>query len=859
MSIPFVQVARPHDDILSGKLTMDVFAADLWQVKNGNAPLEYTDKHLFFKKTYETAGLKNIFKIAKSRLDGQSGDHVIELQTPFGGGKTHTLIALYHMAQEWGANVVVLDGTAFDAKEIRLWEELERQLTGKVDITKGNISPGKDKLVKVLSNKLPVLILMDEVLEYFVKAKGVIIGQSTLSFQTLAFLQELTGAVSSLGNALLVLSLPSSTLEYYDDDAEKVFQQMQKIVGRTEKIYSPVSDEEIEFVIRRRLFKNVDEIKVRDIVDEFVDYARSERLLPEQEVVNYREKFLRSYPFKPEVIETLYTHWGSYPTFQRTRGVLRLLSLVIKDLLDQDIPYIRLGDFNLENDDIREELVKHIGDEWKSVISNDITSDNSGAKRVDMELQPAYLPYKLGTVVSRTIFMLSFSGKGSSSPSQNYIKLSSVYPNSLPSSIIDTSISHLKDKLFYLSDEGLFFTNQPNLNRIMLTREESVDETIILEREKTIITSIVKSERGDKIFELYSWPTNSSDIPDNKNLKVVILNTPEPPLDFLEQHGSNPRVYRNVLLFLCVDEGGQRNFHRFLRKLITAETIRDDHKMSLTDSQKKQLNQLIDSSNGKMYEEFRKCYRKLFVPVRDTFEVIDLGIPRSDENSLYSEIYLALKVQGKLLEKIAPRLIVEKYFNGNKYVELKRLYESFLRTPGEFMMVSEDNFKSSICEGVISGIFGIGYLDNNQIKCEYFKENITVNDVDLDEGVIISADMCSERIEKARLTYQASMVEDTDQEYKSTLESTTEIDKGVNKEYKEKTYKDISLRLDISNGKLSVIHDIVRFLREYSRECTVIVDIKVTDGNIRVSDYENKVKETLQMEKITIISEDKCE
>ena len=130
---PFAQIAVPHEDIAKGRLTMDVFAADLWQVAQGKAPDDYRDPDLFFKKTFITDGLKNILEIAKARLEGKSGDSIIQLQTPFGGGKTHTLISLYHKAKEWNANVTVIDGTALNPKEKKLWEEIEKQLTGSVN------------------------------------------------------------------------------------------------------------------------------------------------------------------------------------------------------------------------------------------------------------------------------------------------------------------------------------------------------------------------------------------------------------------------------------------------------------------------------------------------------------------------------------------------------------------------------------------------------------------------------------------------------------------------------------------------------------------------------------------------------
>ncbi|HID71466.1 MAG TPA: ATP-binding protein, partial [Thermoplasmata archaeon] len=267
---PFIQMAIPHKDIREGKLTMDVFAADLWQVVKGTAPPEYQDNDLFFSKTYPTKGLKNILDRARSRLEGKSGDAVIQLQTPFGGGKTHALIALYHKAKEWGADVVVLDGTALNPKSTKLWEEIERQLTGKIEITKGNIAPGKDNLIKLIPTNQPVLILMDEILEYATKAAGVKVGDSNLASQTLAFIQELTGTVATVGKALLVVTLPSSVLEHYDENAERLYQQIQKVTGRMEKIYTPVEENEIESVIRKRLFQSIDEKEVKKVVEEFV-------------------------------------------------------------------------------------------------------------------------------------------------------------------------------------------------------------------------------------------------------------------------------------------------------------------------------------------------------------------------------------------------------------------------------------------------------------------------------------------------------------------------------------------------------------------------------------------------------------
>lgn len=304
---PFPTVAVPHQDIIKDKLTMDVFAANLWEVFKNRAPEEYQDPETFFKKTYETQGLKNIIEITRKRLQGEGGDPVIQLQTPFGGGKTHTLIALYHKAKDMGAKRVVISGTALDPKEIAIWEEMEGQLTGSVEKLEGSTSPGLEKIRNLLDDNKPVLILIDELLEYATKAAGVKVGDSNMSSQLLAFMQELSEAVSTVSKAQLIFTLPSSHMEHFDEKAEKLFSQLQKVSGRLEKIYTPVEDDEIYSVIRSRLFSHIDERESSKIVSQFMDYAELENVLPDNiDKSDYKHKFLKSYPFQPEVIDVLY-------------------------------------------------------------------------------------------------------------------------------------------------------------------------------------------------------------------------------------------------------------------------------------------------------------------------------------------------------------------------------------------------------------------------------------------------------------------------------------------------------------------------------------------------------------------------
>jgi predicted AAA+ superfamily ATPase len=321
----FHTIAVPHEDILAGRLTLDVFAADLWEVYQRRAPDEYRDPVRFFQKTYQTEGLTHLLDVVAKRLRGEGGDPVIQVQTPFGGGKTHALIAMYHQAAEWGARRAVVVGTPRAPTET-IWGLLAEQLAGSRAGFDGLTAPGREALRALLAAHQPLLILMDEVLEYATKAAGVPVGESTLAAQTLAFFHELTEAVSTLERVCLVVTLPSSVLEHYDEAAERLFKQLQKELGRVEKIYTPVQEHEITGVIRRRLFSAIDEKRAQEVIAAFLDYASGESLLPPGvEPSEYRRRFAASYPFLPEVVDVLYQRWGSFTSFQRTRGVLRLL------------------------------------------------------------------------------------------------------------------------------------------------------------------------------------------------------------------------------------------------------------------------------------------------------------------------------------------------------------------------------------------------------------------------------------------------------------------------------------------------------------------------------------------------------
>ena len=275
-------------------------------------------------------------------------------------------------------------------------------------------------------------------------------------------------------------------MEHYDQGAEQLFGQLRHVAGRVETTYTPVQEDEITEVIRRRLFSQIDMKGAGEAIRDFMDYANQESILPPgTEPSEYRKRFEAAYPFQPEAIDVLYQRWGSYPSFQRTRGVLRLLSFVIHSLKESTIPYISLADFDLSVQEIRQELLKHIGPEYDSVIAADITGQDAGAKKVDAGLGDAYKGLRLGSRAATTVFLYSFSGGPERGANLGEIKRSATTTGH-PSSVLTEAVRDLQEKLFYLQHEGgeSYFTNQPNLNSILLTRMENINERALDELRK---------------------------------------------------------------------------------------------------------------------------------------------------------------------------------------------------------------------------------------------------------------------------------------------------------------------------------------------------------------------------------------
>ena len=747
--LPFKTIAKPHNDILKGRFTADTYAARLGQVVKNEGPLEYRNAQRFFERTHETNGLTSLLNGVEGRLKGrnrQNQDPIVQLQTPFGGGKTHTLISLYHKAKEWNALPVVIVGSDMDPGQgDTFWGSIEQQLTGGLQRFTTQVAPGTESLSKMFTDtKQPVLILMDEVLNYLERAAGVPVQKSTLAEQTLAFMLSLTEAVASNNNIAFIATLQESEVA----PIEEKYSLFTDLLTRMRRVVTPVEDAEIASIIRKRLFGEVNLNEAKRVAREFGKYARQESILPSSmQESEYRKQFVESYPFQPEVIDVLYQRWGSFPNFQRTRGVLRFLSRVVHRASGKNRPYITLADFNLTDNDIRNEFLEHIDASYRGIIDNDITGRTAGAKATDKTLGGTYQHLALGTRTATAIFLYSFTGGMERGAKLDEIKRSAAVLEH-PAAIIDTAKNRLTEHLFYLRTENgkAYFDTQPNLNRIVRTRMENVNSETVEGRFRAQLRKSFKTIPHAPLKTVVI-PKDGTDIPENDALKLIVLDTRDDVFcqNLVENRGETPRIYRNTLFFIIPSSGEASELKAELKKVIAYEEIQKDNSLNLSPAQRKEIDQALTQSGIVLENALRRDYRIVLIPAKEGFSEEDLGLPAAGMNARFDEtVYDMLRVKSLILTSIGPRNISIRYLEDNDTVSTSQLFHSSLRTPGETRVLREA-WETGIRQGIQDGLFALGEKARDKLVPRYFKESSLVVTLDNDE-VIIHSDLIRENI-----------------------------------------------------------------------------------------------------------------
>ncbi|HPB81710.1 MAG TPA: Swt1 family HEPN domain-containing protein [Spirochaetota bacterium] len=576
---PWREIVTPHPDVASGRYQQAEFAADLWQVYCNEGSDEYKDPMEFFRRTYITEGLKQLLVNSIMRMTGEGGDPVVELQTNFGGGKTHSMLALYHlfsgtplselpgvdklisekkMKAPEKVNRAVLVGTKIspgqphkkpDGTVIRtLWGEIAWQLGGaegygfvkKADETATN--PG-DALKDLFNKYSPCLVLIDEWVAYARQLhEDATLAGGTFDTQ-FTFAQALTETIKAAKNSMLVVSIPASESPSPHDGSDRVsdievggergkqaLSRLKNAIGRVEASWRPASQDEGFEIVRRRLFQpiaNSELFVFRDLVAKaYVDmYRDQQQEFPSDcKEASYERRIKEAYPIHPELFDRLFNDWSTLDKFQRTRGVLRLMAAVIHSLWERQDSSLLIMPAHVPVDDSRVqfELTRYLEDQWQPVIAKDVDGPHSLPLSIDRET-PNLGRYSASRRVARTIYMGSAPTQRAANRGieERLVKLGCVQPGESVATFGD-ALRRLTDRATYLyvDSKRYWYATLPTVARLADDRANQLDDHIIHEEIQRRLR-IQARTRGD--FSKVHACVFCNDIPDEKEARLVIL------------------------------------------------------------------------------------------------------------------------------------------------------------------------------------------------------------------------------------------------------------------------------------------------------------------------------------------------
>jgi len=777
------ELCEPREDARRGKVSDADLAADLASVvrKDPNASLDYTDPARFFSNTYPTRGLRNLLDSVCRRLSGGGGEAaaVLRLDTSFGGGKTHGLIALVHAARgmQGVANagefvdpsiiprvpvrIAAFDGENADPANGRSmgdgirahtpWGEIAYALAGREGFERVRasdeqaVAPGAET-IKELFGGQPTLIVMDEPAIYLRKVHALTQGGRD---QLAAFLTSLIKAVESTPNVALVFSLAigkeGRATDAYADENDFLASRMaelESVAARKATLLNPTEDDETPLVLRRRLFARIDDARASEVVAAYREvWRRAGSTLPQHALeADTAERFKRSYPLHPELLDTLMHKTATLGTFHRVRGMLRLLVRTVTQLWRDQPPgvmAIHVHHLDPGNPPIYQEIVTRLEQRALApAIRADVVAEEGAQATAQVmdRLNYAGLP-PYGSLVGRVVLMhtLAFNAdlRGLTSDELRF----SILAPGLDASFIDDARTRFVNESAYLDDRPsapIRFLYEPNLTQLIRREERHVDR----EEASAALRDLVREIFSGTALELVPFPAGEWDVPDDVGQglpRLVLLNheaelvragqdgIPERVERIYERRGSNQaiRMLKNNLVFLLADAARvQPLVERMVWRLAVQQMNNAERLRDLPEHQQAKLREWNQRSRHEVAVAIQQCYRHLYYPARNraagasvdlAHSVIELGAasdrPGAGQQQVLTTLRDLNKLRGPEDPPDSPSYVRDRTPLKKGQISAGGLRNEFRADPALSILLGDDSFVRMVHAGIERGDF----------------------------------------------------------------------------------------------------------------------------------------------------------
>jgi len=766
-TLPWHQLCKLREDVRTGRLTLAEFAADLNAVRTGDAPEVYKDPVAFFSRTYPTYNMKTLVRDVLQRLSGQGGKPVLRIQVAYGGGKTHTLITLLHLAESGSqlagnatvkefldfagvsqsprARVALLPFDQFDVKEglvvhgpdgqkrrvMTPWGALAYQLGGDAAFTRvmeherDYTPPAEPILVDLLRlpqrDGLATLILIDEAVWYYRQAVN---AEPRRLGIIKDFYQVLIQATGKVERAAMVASIIASKIEAADHTGTECLSALEYVFGRMEEIVEPVVKEDLAEVMRRRLFASVaGKEECRPAVDALMAGLQTLPVRSAQKDQQAYNRLLEDYPFHPDLIEVLYQKWTQLSGFQRTRGALRLLAYALReqDGLDPS-PVVGPGVLLAKGEGVSSaisELIKVTEEkgEWTAILHGELDK----AK----EVQADFPTLKAGEIEQAVLAIFLHSQPMGQKADSHDLYALLAHPQ-VDAAALTEGLARWRGRSWFLKDDPDIWAlgTTPNLTRMQHWAMERLPETEIdaeLRKRVQVARELIAADEG---VRCHLMPLGPSNISDDVELHYVILG-PECPVDpskplpqkvieyFTTTSGpQNPRTYRNSLVALAPDFSKLAGLREQVRRFLAWKSIETGSEFNLlTDVQKKELPRRKTDAQNNLPEQVHATY-SILLAVNEQGQVAAQVI--SSDRTLgtpFQRIKLALAEQERMLtttldpELLLPGSYLELWAAGEQSKRVKDLIAAFAQFPRLPRLLRPQVMYDTLVRGVINGTF----------------------------------------------------------------------------------------------------------------------------------------------------------